>query len=176
MEVAGMRLVGARVIIRDFTQADVSDYLRYASDPAVLQPAGMRTVLDRQAAQATLRRFALTHSDYAVEYAGRVVGNIGVYPRIRPDGAPDLTTRELGYALARDVWGQGIMSEAVALMCAHLFGHGIQAIWAAVFPDNQRSIALLTRQGFDYQFTVPLPPGLGETPRHEAYYRLLPKA
>ncbi|MFD1484742.1 GNAT family N-acetyltransferase [Lacticaseibacillus baoqingensis] len=170
-----MRLVGQRVLIRDFTLTDAPDYLAYAGDLAVCQPAGMQAVLDEQTAKKTLQRFALAHSDFAIVYAGRVIGNIGIYPRVLPNGAPDLTTKEIGYALAQAYWGQGLMAEAVALVCAHLFAQGIQAIWAAVFPDNQRSIALLQRQGFCYQFTVPLPAGLAlDAPRDEAYYRLLP--
>ncbi len=166
-----MRLTGRRIVIRDFTLNDAQDYLAYASDPIVTRPAGMRLVASQAQASQTLQQFITNASDFAIEYQGRVIGNIGAYPRTGDLASPEALTREIGYVLAAPFWGRGFMSEALALFCEYWFRQGMQALWAAVFPDNRRSLRLLENAGFAYRFTVDLPAGLsGDGPRQEAYY------
>lgn len=56
---------------------------------------------------------------------------------------------ELGYALGRAHWRQGIMREAIEAACSHTFGVlGIRRIEAEVHPDNTASCALLASVGF----------------------------
>ena len=56
---------------------------------------------------------------------------------------------ELGYALGRAHWRQGIMREAIDAACSHAFGTlGVRRIEAEVNPDNAASCALLARVGF----------------------------
>lgn len=169
-----MQLVGKRIVIRDFTLADVDEYWQYATDPQVAGPAGMRVPQTRRQAAVVVHRFITTHSDFAITLDDTVIGNIGAYPRTGDPDSPDVWTREIGYALARPLWGQGYMTEALELLSDFLFRSGMTALWAGVFPENQRSIVLLERAGFEYQFTVPLPLGLTQgQPRAEAYYRRL---
>ncbi|WP_461215099.1 GNAT family N-acetyltransferase [Lacticaseibacillus sp. GG6-2] len=169
-----MHLIGKRIVIRDFTLNDASDYLAYASDPRVTESAGMRPAASQAKTKQILQQFIMSASDFAIEYQGHVIGNIGAYPRTGDPDSPDAWTREIGYALARPFWGQGFMTEALTLFCDFLFENGMTAIWAAAFPDNQRSLQLLRRQGFEYRFTIALPAGLsGNGPRQEVYYRRL---
>jgi len=56
---------------------------------------------------------------------------------------------ELGYALGRAHWRQGVMREALTAMCSHAFGVlGIRRLEAEVNPDNLASCALLAGLGF----------------------------
>ncbi len=56
---------------------------------------------------------------------------------------------ELGYALVRPYWGQGIMSEAVDIVVRHAFNTlGFHSIEAGVGPENKGSIRVLERNGF----------------------------
>ncbi len=104
---------------------------------------------------------------------GQLIGEVGIYPRTQDPDDPVASTRELGYALGQEYWGQGLMTEALRLVVKDLFAQGITALWAGVFPDNRRSIAVLARLGFEYRFTAPLPAVLahGEN-RAEAYFEL----
>ncbi|WP_125705456.1 GNAT family N-acetyltransferase [Lacticaseibacillus daqingensis] len=163
-----MRLQGETLILRPFVAPDAPDLLRYAQDPAVTEPAGMRPLTDLAAAQHFI---AGARAELAIVRAGQVIGQVGVYPRAGDPEGPDGTTREIGYALARPFWGQGLMTEALILVLRDLARHGITEVWAGVFPDNTRSVALLTRLGFAHRFTVPLAFSLtGGAPREEAYY------
>ena len=56
---------------------------------------------------------------------------------------------ELGYALGRAHWGQGLMREALDRLLAYAFGDlGLRRLEADVDPRNAASIALLERLGF----------------------------
>jgi RimJ/RimL family protein N-acetyltransferase len=56
---------------------------------------------------------------------------------------------ELGYALVRRHWGQGLMREAVTAACDHAFGPlGLHRIEAEVDPGNLPSNRLLASVGF----------------------------
>lgn len=62
---------------------------------------------------------------------------------------------ELGYALGRAHWGQGLMMEAVTAACTHAFAAmGIRRIEAEVNPANVASCRLLTRAGFTHEGTA----------------------
>lgn len=172
-----MHLIGSRIVIRDFTLADAPAYFNYASDPRVYQPAGMQPMHNVGDAEAAITRFRHEHSDFAITFNGELIGNIGAYqPTPDPDD-PESFTRELGYALAPAFWGQGFMAEALELLCDFLWLAGVTEIWAAVYPDNRRSIQLLTAHRFVYQYQVPIPMGLRRGDQVvEAYYRRLPVA
>lgn len=172
-----MHLEGRRIVIRDFNMADAPAYFNYASDPRVYQPAGMQPMHNVGDAEAAITRFRHEHSDFAITLNGELIGNIGAYqPTPDPDD-PESFTRELGYALAPAFWGQGFMAEALELLCDFLWLAGVTEIWAAVYPDNQRSIQLLTAHRFVYQYQVPIPMGLRRGDQVvEAYYRRLPVA
>ena len=55
---------------------------------------------------------------------------------------------EIGYLLAREAQGHGYAREAVTMLIDQLFVEGQRRIFADTDPDNQPSIALLTRLGF----------------------------
>jgi RimJ/RimL family protein N-acetyltransferase len=54
----------------------------------------------------------------------------------------------LGYWLAVEHWGRGLMSEAVGAVVAALFEDGAPAVVANVFADNAASRRILERLGF----------------------------
>ncbi|MFL9840951.1 GNAT family N-acetyltransferase [Sphingomonas sp. ST-64] len=56
---------------------------------------------------------------------------------------------EIGYILARDHWGSGIASEAVARVLDLLFrDEGQRRVFADIDPDNSASCSLVERLGF----------------------------
>ena len=62
---------------------------------------------------------------------------------------------ELGYVLGRVYWGQGLMTEAVEAICAHVFSAlGMRRIEAEVNPVNTASDALLRKVGFTLEGTL----------------------
>jgi RimJ/RimL family protein N-acetyltransferase len=87
-----------------------------------------------------LRGFGL----WAVEEraSGRLIGRIGCH---EPEGWPGF---ELGYALARDAWGQGYAREGAAAALAFAQRElGKDAIISLIRPANSASIAVAEHFG-----------------------------
>jgi ribosomal-protein-alanine N-acetyltransferase len=62
---------------------------------------------------------------------------------------------EIGYDLAREFWGQGLMAEALRSMLA--FGFDVlqlNRVYAYVYPKNQRSVQLLAGIGFSHEGVI----------------------
>lgn len=81
----------------------------------------------------------------------------------------DSASAELGYALGRAYWGQGIATEAVLALIDFARSLGLKALDAYSFPDNPASAQVLEKAGFEEHGVVwrdyPLRGGLREV-RH----------
>ena len=85
---------------------------------------------------------------FAVTVDDRAVGSIGVFRQ----GNIHRQTAELGYYLAENHWGKGIMTEAVKLACAYVFDNSdIIRIYAEPFAHNTASCRVLEKAGFQLE-------------------------
>jgi len=88
--------------------------------------------------------WAITTDDIAV-------GSIGAF---RKDNVHRLTA-EMGYYVAEDYWGKGIVTEAVKLACSHIFNHtDIVRIFAEPYAGNVASCRVLEKAGFTFEGTL----------------------
>ena len=88
---------------------------------------------------------------FAVTADGKVVGSIGAFRQ----GNIHARTAELGYYLAEEYWGNGLMTEAVRQLCAYVFAHSdILRIYAEPFAYNIGSQRVLEKAGFQYEGTL----------------------
>lgn len=113
----------ARLLLRPLRMSDAADFHAYAKNPRVArfvlwdahQSLGQtRSVLRgqiRDSAQEGLMTLAITR-----RVSGQMVGTIGLVWR---DGANQ--EAEVGFSLAEDCWGQGLMTEALTAYLRHLF-------------------------------------------------------
>ena len=63
--------------------------------------------------------------------------------------------REIGYALSKSCWGQGLMPEAVRAVIAYLFDEvGLDFITVGHFDWNSQSARVIEKCGFRYMKTV----------------------
>ena len=75
---------------------------------------------------------------------GEAVGMLGTKGPPSPDGA-----QEIGYGLGPAVWGQGLATEAVGALVAHLHaGPDVRTVTAQTAVDNPASARVLTKLGF----------------------------
>lgn len=82
---------------------------------------------------------------YAIAADGKAVGSIGIF--VKEDVYEK--SAELGYWLAQDYWGQGIMTGAVQKICKEAFeAFDIVRIFAEPFADNAASRRVLEKAGF----------------------------
>ena len=139
-----------RLVLRPPVLNDATALARWINDPAVANQTGGIPhpysalhaefwILTRPSAW----RRRLEHTT-VVERHGAVIGTASLFRASRDDHF------SLGYMLARDHWGQGLMSEAVGgLLDVADREWGAGAIDASVFVDNPASIAILERHGFE---------------------------
>ncbi|MBQ3501092.1 MAG: GNAT family N-acetyltransferase [Oscillospiraceae bacterium] len=88
---------------------------------------------------------------FAITVNGKVIGNIGAFRQTNIHNK----TAELGYYIAEEYWGKGIMTEAVKQLCDYVFSHtNIIRIYAEPFAYNIGSCRVLEKAGFQYEGTL----------------------
>lgn len=88
---------------------------------------------------------------YAITIDDRAVGSIGAFRQ----GNIHRQTAELGYYLAEEYWGRGIMTEAIRQLCKIVFDTtDILRIYAEPFAYNTGSRRALEKAGFCYEGTM----------------------
>ena len=88
---------------------------------------------------------------FAITLDGKVIGSIGAF---RQENIHKHTA-ELGYYIAEEHWGKGIMTEAVKQLCDYVFTHtDMIRIYAEPFAYNIGSQRVLEKAGFQYEGTL----------------------
>ncbi len=99
-----------RLVLRPFRLDDVEDVFAYASDPEWARYLPVPQPYARQHAVEFVAQRVLASWDinpvWALVLSGKVVGGIGLRIDLQDE------TAELGYSLAKEHWGQGLVPEA----------------------------------------------------------------
>lgn len=87
----------------------------------------------------------------AIIIEGRAAGSIGVFVK---DDVYEKSA-ELGYWLAEERWGKGVMTAAIQQICREAFARfDLIRIFAEPFADNPSSRRALEKAGFTYEGTM----------------------
>lgn len=85
---------------------------------------------------------------FAVTVDDRAIGSISVF---RGENI-HRRTAELGYYIAEEYWGKGVMTDAVKQICEYVFNNSdIIRIYAEPFADNKASCRVLEKAGFQFE-------------------------
>ena len=85
---------------------------------------------------------------FAITADGKVIGSIGVF---RGENI-HRQTAEMGYYIAEEYWGRGIMTDIVKQTCHYVFAHSdILRIFAEPFAYNTASCRVLEKAGFQFE-------------------------
>ena len=88
---------------------------------------------------------------FAITVDDRAIGSIGAFRQ----GNIHRQTAELGYYLAEEYWGKGIMTDAIRQICSLIFDTtDILRIYAEPFAYNIGSRRALEKAGFTYEGTM----------------------
>ncbi len=120
----------------------------YAKNPEVGPAAGWEPHDTPRHSLDIIRDLFIPQGDFAIRYTatGEIIGSIGLMPDKRRD---DVNSRELGYSLARHMWGKGIMTEAARALIDYGFRElDLELVSGAVHPKNERSLAVAAKCGF----------------------------
>lgn len=135
-----------RFLLRQFRLADAEDVFAYRRDPDVGRYLPFAQPFERQHADVFVATQVLANRRercvWALEHQNRVVGGVSLQIVRR------MARAELGYELARWLWGQGLMAEAASAVIDQAFGHlPIIKISATATAPNVRSTRLLDKFG-----------------------------
>ena len=134
-----------RLLIRAYRGGDVDDVLAYATDPEWARYLPVPDPYTHRDAEEFVASAILADPDtspmWAIVYEGRVSGGIDL--RVRSHGVA-----EMGYSIARPLWGQGLTTEAATAVIAHGFEElGLARIQASADIRNTGSWRVMEKLG-----------------------------
>ncbi len=143
-----------RIYLRHFQEEDLQDFFDYSKVPGVGEKAGWNhheTIEDSR--MILYKNLIPNPDDYAIvdKKTGKVIGSFGLHlssTRVSND-FPEEKVKELGYVLAKNYWGQGIMTEILsAALIKWTEERKCDVLTAIVFSDNKESAHVLEKCGF----------------------------
>lgn len=139
-----------RVDLRELRDADAGDLFAIFSDAEVMRYWSSLPMTDVSMARSLvghIHDYFWERSLFQWGIATRDDRVIGTCTLFHLDA--DHRRAEVGFALRRDRWGQGLMTEALRTMIDFAFGTlDLHRLEADADPRNVRSLAVLERQGF----------------------------
>lgn len=149
-----MKLETKRLLLRPFEESDAPDLFAYAGHPEVGPPAGWNPHEDEGESLRVIREIFIPSQALAMvlKESGQVIGSAGFVDRHRPElGQP---SEEIGYSLARDMWGRGLVPEAVSAIIDYAFREKDYAVlWAAYYDGNLKSRRVMEKCGMTYRLS-----------------------
>lgn len=153
IDITGVVLKTKRLVLRPWRWEDLDDFYEYARVDGVGQMAGWNPHKSREESAEILKSFIDHRCNFAIEYNGKVIGSVGLekYSEDYLKEFADKRCREIGYALSKDYWGQGIMPEAVSEVIRYLFEEqDLDVIFCGHFMRNTRSQRVQEKCGFTH--------------------------
>ena len=159
-----------RLRLRPWREDDAEELYRWASDPEVGPAAGWAAHTSVEDSLNVLRTILMKEDTWAVTLRGSdaPVGSIGVFPTAVSGGKGQ---PEIGYWIARPLWGNGYIPEAVRALIARCFARGAEEVWCAHAAGNDKSRRVIEKCGFRYRCTEDWTSSLGDV-RKSLYYAI----
>lgn len=150
------RLETPRLVLRRIEPADVDDVFAYASDPEVAAWTTWEAYRSLDDSHEFIVRVQSWYSDgfggpwgLELKTTGQLIGTCGLAL------TPHHSRAELGYALSRHWWGQGLTTEAVIEAIRYGFDDlGLNRIEARCIPANIGSARVMEKAGMTYEGTL----------------------
>jgi len=143
-----------RLLLRQPSMKDAEWYLEHFSRPEIVWGGGEQGPRDIRAAREELRKYMVDlyrkrlgfRWIITVKGEGRPIGSLGFYKWATGERSYQA---EMGYDLAREHWGKGIMTEAMKAVIDFGFEKmELNRIEVFIMPRNKRSIRLVKNLGF----------------------------
>ncbi len=158
IDTSGIKIKTARLLLRPFEEGDLDDFYAYASVPGVGEMAGWPHHESIDDSREILDHFVRGKTELAIVHRAdqKVIGSFGFHPSWANEDEryASLRSKEIGYVLAKDYWGRGLMPEAVeAAMDEAERLVGIQAFTCSHFTTNTQSRRVIEKCGFEFVST-----------------------
>jgi [ribosomal protein S5]-alanine N-acetyltransferase len=141
-----------RLLLREITKDDADSIFSCFSNEDVTRYYGQETLNNIEQAEAFVDFFANSYKEkrgvrWGIELKGYqgIIGTIGFNA-----WSPKHKRAEIGYEIHPEHWGMGYTFEAISKVIQYGFDEfGLTRIGAVVFMENEASIKLLTKAGFE---------------------------
>ena len=142
-----------RLLLRLWREEDAEGLFAYAKDPEVGPNAGWKPHADAEESLNIIKTLFIPNNVWSItaKGSGKIIGSVGLEPDKR---RPGVSSRELGYALAREYWGKGVMTEAARAIIDFAFEVcKLDVVAVCTSPVNRRSQSVIQKCGFTYEGT-----------------------
>lgn len=140
-----------RILLRPWQESDAEALYRYASDPDVGLRAGWPPHKSVEESLDVIRNIFLNDTNWAIvlRATGELIGAMGYMPQC----GLNLPAREgepmVGYWVGKPYWNQGICTEALQLMIAHIRRNtNYTSLISSHYVDNPASGRVMEKCGF----------------------------
>lgn len=153
-----MILETERLLLRPWTMEDLEDFNQYCQDAQVGPNAGWKPHESLEESRGILEGWmqgAEGEINWAIvpKETGRASGSISLMKDGHRPGVPKCL--ELGYAMSREEWGKGYMTEAAKAVIAYGFENlDLAMISIYHYAYNHRSRRVIEKCGFTYEGTL----------------------
>lgn len=133
--------------LRPFRISDADDFLMYAGDEKVTRFTRLRTLTSKEEAISHIQNVFIPHPYFrSICINDRSIGCVFV----KPMSGDEKCKAEVGYALAKEYWGQGIVTRATKMVICDGFKEfpDVVRMQAHVEVDNKASQRVLEKIGF----------------------------
>jgi [ribosomal protein S5]-alanine N-acetyltransferase len=150
-------LIAPRMLLRPLRTDDASAVFYYAHNPEVTKYTNWdahRTLEDsRRFIEQTIAAYQRgENAELAIELKSdkKMIGTCGLI-----NLSAEHCRGEMVFAMAKEHWGGGLMSEALKAMITFAYGAlQLNRIWAKVDPDNINTIRVLKRASWQFEGTL----------------------
>lgn len=144
-----------RLVLRAWRESDLEDFFAYASVPGVGEMAGWPHHETMDTTREILKSFMDGKATFALveRQSSQVIGSLGLHTSWANDDDRyrHLHTKEIGYVLAKEHWGKGLMPEAVQAVIADCFANrDVEALTCGHFLKNSQSKRVIEKCGFSF--------------------------
>lgn len=136
-----------RLILRAWRLEDAEAMFSYAKGETVGPRAGWKPHENVAESESIIRMFIEEDETWAVvlKEEGCPIGSVGLHK------TKEENVRELGYVLAEEYWGRGVMPEAAEAVLRFAFEEmGLSTVTVGHFPFNMQSKRVIEKLGFSY--------------------------
>lgn len=141
-----------RLMLRELTEDDALDILICFSNPDVLRFYGQSPLANQNQVKQIIRNFSTNYEEkrgikwgIVVKEEAGIIGTIGFQ-----EWSHEHKRADISYALIPEKWGKGYAIEAVNKVISYGFQElNLTRIGAMVFTENESSIKLLEKLGFE---------------------------
>lgn len=140
-----------RLILRAIEISDAADFFEYAKSPNVGPHAGWKPHESLEETEKIIEEIFMPNDSFAIvlKETGKMIGVIALEHDKR---RPEIPSKEIGYSLAEEYWGRGIMTEATKAVIEYAFtDKKLDVLAICTSRVNERSARVIEKCGFTYE-------------------------